>query len=554
MQHKNLKLEEYLQEVCNKITGSFGFNGALIFINHENELLFKHSGFDEYIDDFLKVNADENFSLCTKHGGQFKLIDNPILSCNNCPLKHSYENNSALYAPIFYNQKLVGSFTVSTSGYLAKDSDVLNLFKEIADEVNYTYENKKLKTEHSAFLIDLKNKDILISSLLNTSPVGIGFTRNRRLEFVNERFLEMTSYKEEEVIGVLTDLFFYKQSEFIRVGELIEEMGTEVKNMEVIWKTKNNTKIDVLLSFMKVDINGEGVLFVATDTTEIKNTSIKIKKQNERLHITENELKSTNKKLKEINKKLEKTNYELAFAKEKAEESDLLKTYFLANMSHEIRTPMNAILGFSNLLLNQHLPHEKKERYINIVHSNGNQLLTIINDIIDISKIDANQLELSNNHVNLIDLMEELYYQYSNKVKVEKMDISFELILEEQSEFICVLDKNRYRQIVINLLNNAIKFTDQGKVRFGFRHEVNTIVTFVEDTGLGIKPEMQKLIFERFRQANDAYSLNQGGTGLGLAICKSLVELMGGKMGLESIYGEGSRFYFSIPLRNKLDE
>ncbi|HBX49943.1 MAG: hypothetical protein A2275_04250 [Bacteroidetes bacterium RIFOXYA12_FULL_35_11] len=247
-------------------------------------------------------------------------------------------------------------------------------------------------------------------------------------------------------------------------------------------------------------------------------------------------------------------NYEhdLQEAKAKAEESDRLKSAFLANMSHEIRTPMNAIIGFSNLLGESHLSQVQKDEFIQIIQNSGNQLLTIINDIIDFSKIEVGQLNVIEKPFDLSEMMKELFASYQSEVFTKGKD---NIYLNHSGEFIgekCIIlsDEIRLKQVMANLLGNAVKFTKEGSIEFGCEiREKDNLVFYVKDTGIGIPEEMHNLIFEPFRQAGISSSHLYGGTGLGLSISKNLVELMHGWMWLESQPEKGSEFFFSIPYK-----
>jgi PAS domain S-box-containing protein len=235
-------------------------------------------------------------------------------------------------------------------------------------------------------------------------------------------------------------------------------------------------------------------------------------------------------------------------AKEKAEESDRLKTAFLNNMSHEIRTPMNGILGFSELLDDNELSSEDRTQFIKIIHNNSQHLLSVINDIIDISKIQSNQLTLSNVNFNLNHLFDELLITYENE-KILNKKTSVKFIVEkafDDNNSIIVSDDIRIRQILYNLLSNALKFTNTGFIKFGYTAIDGKLQFFVQDSGKGIAKEKQSLIFERFCQEEDTYTREFGGTGLGLSISKGLVELLGGDMWLVSDEGIGTTFYFTI--------
>jgi PAS domain S-box-containing protein len=240
---------------------------------------------------------------------------------------------------------------------------------------------------------------------------------------------------------------------------------------------------------------------------------------------------------------------ELIKAKEKAEESDRLKSAFLSNMSHEIRTPMNGILGFSKML-EENLESEKRTQYVNYIHSSASQLLNIINDIIDFSKIEANQLRLHINDFDLNVLMNDLYAQFESERMAQgksNLTLSLSIGLDKPDCFIQG-DDLRIKQVLSNLLSNAIKFTHKGTVEFGYKlANNNKLNLYVKDTGIGISENKQNIIFEKFRQEDESFTRQYGGTGLGLAISKGLVELMGGEIGVRSERNKGSLFYFTIP-------
>lgn len=242
-------------------------------------------------------------------------------------------------------------------------------------------------------------------------------------------------------------------------------------------------------------------------------------------------------------------NYEdqLKQAKEKAEESDRLKTAFLHNISHEIRTPMNAIVGFTALLDEPDLDSNTRKHFINIIYQSTNQLLGIISDIVDISNIEIGQVKLTISEVNLNVVISNLYEQYKITADQQKVLFHYESKLPESNAVIHT-DKTKLVQIISNLLNNAFKFTRQGTVQFGYRLKEREIEFFVRDTGIGVPPEKQQRIFDRFYQIENDSARQYGGAGLGLSISKAYVELLGGRIWLESTPGKGSEFRFTHPV------
>ena len=231
----------------------------------------------------------------------------------------------------------------------------------------------------------------------------------------------------------------------------------------------------------------------------------------------------------------------------RATESDRLKSAFLANMSHEIRTPMNAIIGFSELLDDESQDIEDRTIFVKLIQKNGEMLLNLINDIIDISKIEANLLTVKKRPVKLSGFLNEINIHYHESVLSKKeKKIEFTLNNEVDSESIILTDEHRLKQILDNLIGNAIKFTSHGSVLLDVKSDGGFIHFSITDTGIGIPHDQQVTIFERFIQSEQAYKMNFGGTGLGLAISRNLIELLGGTIKVESELGKGSRFYFYI--------
>lgn len=236
---------------------------------------------------------------------------------------------------------------------------------------------------------------------------------------------------------------------------------------------------------------------------------------------------------------------ELKKAKEKAEESDRLKSTFMANMSHEIRTPMNGILGFADLLKTPNLSGESQKRYIEAINSSGKRMLDIINDLIDISKIESGQLEIKKENSDITELLNELIMFFTPDAK--KRGINLSLNIQLPDKFIVETDKTKLAQVITNLLKNALKFTgEKGNIELGCGiQDKNNLRFFVKDTGRGIRKEISDKIFERFRQGDN--SDEHEGVGLGLAISKAYVELLGGRIELKSEPGKGSVFSFTLP-------
>ncbi|MFN8208076.1 MAG: ATP-binding protein [Bacteroidales bacterium] len=276
---------------------------------------------------------------------------------------------------------------------------------------------------------------------------------------------------------------------------------------------------------------------------EYKRLFDNLKKKNEEFQALNQELANSLFRSREMNEALE-------LARFRAEENDKLKTAFLNNMSHEIRTPMNGILGFSDLLVNRELPEEKKKEYGRIIKASGEQLMHIIDDILDISKLEAGQVRINESSYQLNQLIHLAGAIAENQVRVKGKKINIRVITAlPDGRDVFTGDKTRVMQILNNLANNAVKFTNEGTIEIGYRQEKTTLVLFVKDSGIGIEPRLQKRIFERFIQTDETMKEATGGTGLGLAIVKGLAELMGGSVEVVSVPGKGSEFTVRLPVK-----
>ena len=380
----------------------------------------------------------------------------------------------------------------------------------------------------------------LTQILKSSNIVSIILDTKGRLTFCNQYLLDLTGYTRDEV---LNQNWFDK---FIKSDNVAELKEIFLKNSEENLKEQNENSI--------IDKNGKdytiswhNARLVNAKNQFIGFTCIGVNITDQRKY--EQELKDQILKFSELSGNYLIQNKELEKAKAKAEESDKLKSAFLANLSHEIRTPMNAIMGFTELLSNPSLNPDKKDLYINIVRNSGNHLLTIINDIIEISKIEARQVEQKKQDIDIDTFLDELY----NTIKVTiPSNKNIELKLTKTYSLkntIISIDDVKLRQILINLLNNAIKFTEKGTIKFGYIiTSSDKIDFFVEDTGIGIDEKYHSIIFDRFRQVDNDISKSQGGSGLGLAISKAYIELMGGKIQVNSEIGKGTNFSFTIPV------
>jgi signal transduction histidine kinase len=254
--------------------------------------------------------------------------------------------------------------------------------------------------------------------------------------------------------------------------------------------------------------------------------------------------------LKTQNTSTLKVHNDLKFAKEKAEESDRLKTYFLANVSHEIRTPLNAIMGFSSLLHDGTLSAEERNQFATLIHDNSNKLLDVMGEIFDIAQIESGIVTLQYEPCQVNGLLMSLASQFNiEKMLADKEHIGIRVKKSNKDAAFAILtDEHKLKQTLVNLIENALKYTEEGNIEFGYNLlEDRKVQFYVKDSGMGFQQEKLDILFERFRQFDEGHSRNFGGIGLGLTLSKKFVELLGGEMWAESTLGKGSTFSFTIP-------
>ena len=341
----------------------------------------------------------------------------------------------------------------------------------------------------------------------------------------NSSFCSLTGYSRDEILHKFIAELFSKSSlekNPIRFDD-VKKGQSVISEREIVSKSGMLIPIEMNTTFLK----SNHYFAVVRDMTERK----------------------------KVEEALIEKNKELMLAKKKAEESDQLKSEFLANMSHEIRTPMNGILGFSRMLGEDELDREQQQLYIEIIENSSNQLMRIIDDILEISILETKQVKVVNNPLNLNRLFLELFTIYDRQAKMNKTPLYIKTGLNDEQAMILV-DEIKLRKVICNLIDNALRYTNEGYVELEYKLINDTLVFHVKDTGIGIVKEKQKIIFERFSQAEKRLSKEYGGLGLGLSIAKENTELMGGTISVESEKGEGSTFTFTIPYNPvvRLDE
>lgn len=266
----------------------------------------------------------------------------------------------------------------------------------------------------------------------------------------------------------------------------------------------------------------------------------------QKLSKNEDVLKQSNEELNRSNLQIKKMNEDLIIARDEAEESDRLKTAFLQNISHEIRTPLNGIVGFVNLLQNEKSDIRKQKEYFDYIKSCSGQMVDLVNDIIDIAKIESGSLELNLSECNTSDFLADIENEFGRHAADKGLKFSID---DETGNAAFICDRGKIRQVLNNLVNNALKFTYAGSVSVKFPKSENCFVASISDTGIGIDENIKETIFDRFRQAEEGLMRTFGGSGLGLAISKGNLDFLGGKIWYSSKPGDGSVFSFSVPVQ-----
>ncbi len=459
-------------------------------------------------------------------------------------------NKSAIEKLGYTREKLLEIGLTGIDKYLSPETienmmNTINVNKFQVFETEHTpSKGSPIPVEISSSLIKYRGKEVILSvardisdrlkveeelrlvnRAIEQSPISIVITdKNGVIEYVNSSFTSITGYLPDEVKGKKTNILksgkqpesIYKDlwNTILAGKEWFGELLNKKKNGDLYWA-------DVSISPV-INLKGELTHFVSVreDITEKK-------------------------------KMLE----DLMAAKEKAEESDRLKSAFLANMSHEIRTPMNGILGFASLLKEPHLSESERENFVNIIEKSGERMLATLNDLIDISKIESGVVEIEYSELH-VHLELQLLFNFFNPEAAKKGLLLFYNFQKEKVDFTMKTDRLKVLAVMSNLIKNALKYTLKGNVEFGWKLENDQILFFVKDTGIGIDEKKKDAVFERFIQADISISRNFEGSGLGLSISKAYVEMLGGRIWFESVLGKGSEFYFLLPVsgNNKLKQ
>ena len=368
----------------------------------------------------------------------------------------------------------------------------------------------------------LKNSEDRYSKAFKSSPYSITITSVEDGKFieVNDAFTSIFGFTREEATtnsSIELNIWVNIEDRKWVISTLLD--GRDVSKKEFLFKKKNGEIMTGLFATKFIYINKESFIISSiNDITESKQAEL-----------------------------------ELIKAKEKAEESDRLKSTFLTNMSHEIRTPMNGILGFTELLKEPNLSSDDQQDFIQIIQISGARMLNTINNIVDVSKIESGLIQVDIKETNINEKMEFTYKFFKPEVEIKGLQFLFKNGLPSK-EAIIKTDNEKVYGILTNLVRNAIKFTYEGSIEFGYEKKGEYLEFFVKDTGVGIPQKQHQMIFERFRQGSESHNRGYEGSGLGLSIAKSYVEMIDGEIWVESEEGKGSTFYFTIPYNPVLVE
>ncbi len=500
-----------------------------------------------------KVKAEENEA---KFHELFSNVNDAIFIYNpdNFEILEANKATSEIYG--YGQDELIGMSCLKFSAEVEKSKSVIKLLIDKGQKVNVRFRHHKKKDGTDVF-VELSTFNIFVNGKSIFYSVSHNITDIRKSE------IELLKAKEkaEENEKLYKDLVQSSQN-------LIWKCDLEGNFifLNSAWENTHGYKIEEMLGrpfsdFQRPEVferdvveftkHLEGGSVNGYETTHITKVGTEITLIFNALPLFNafGEIIGTQGTAFDISK-LKKSELELLKAKEKAEESDRLKSAFLANMSHEIRTPMNGILGFAEVLKEPGLTSDQQHEYLEIIERSGIRMLSIINDIVDISKIESGQMTVKITETNINDQIDFVHSFFKQEVELKGIRLSVIKSLSS-AEAIIHTDREKLYSILTNLVKNAIKYSNEGSIEFGYSLKHAQLEFFVKDTGIGIRRDRQEAIFERFIQAEIVDKLARQGAGLGLAITKAYIEMLGGEIWVESEEGQGSTFYFTLPYKTE---
>ncbi|OFX87401.1 MAG: hypothetical protein A2W99_07105 [Bacteroidetes bacterium GWF2_33_16] len=543
--------------------------------SNENELLFQYKldGFDDKWSAWSKSSSKEytnlwegNYTFRVRASNIYDIISNEA-TYSFTILPPWYRTIVAFIIYMILAALFIYSVVRISLGRLrSANTELERLVQKRTSEINSQKEEILIQSQE----LEFQNQELEKLSIIarETDNAIVIVDPNGKLEWINEGFTRMYGYYLNELKSKYSDSFlgFSHTSNIkelfdhcikFKESRIYESLNIS-KSGQNIWAQTTITPI--------VDDNNNVIKVIAIDSdiSKLKMAEIEVLQQKDEIQQQRDFAQQQKQFIEQQNIELEKhrtrleqlvreRTADLEIAKERAEESDRLKSAFLANMSHEIRTPMNAIIGFSNILNETELSELEREELLQHIVNNSNTLLHLIDDIIDIAKIEAGQLTIDKKNCAINAILNEIFESISERKKNQlKKNIELRLIPGvENPSFYIYTDPLRLQQIISNLLDNALKFTEKGVIEFGYTLEdtskIPVIRFYVKDTGIGLNADQQTQIFSRFTKVeNDKKKLYRG-AGLGLAICKNIINLLDGEIFVESEINKGSTFYFTIP-------
>ena len=441
---------------------------------------------------------------------------------------------SSIALPLISEGLTLGALNIYAIEPDAFDAEEVKLLTELAGDLAFGIMVIRTRAEREQAEEVLQYQAYLLE---NVSDAIISFDMAEyRIVSWNQAAEALYGWRADEVMGKPTGKVIRAEYPHNLEGEALDQfLEKGVWEGQVIHRRKDGTAIDILITVSQIkdnDGNPVGAVAVNRDITERKRA--------------EEELRKYHEHLEEL---VEERTAELAVAMKRAEEADKLKSAFLATMSHELRTPLNSIIGFTGIILQGLVGplNDEQTKQLGMVRNSAHHLLDLINDVLDISKIEAGQVEIVAKPFDMREVVEKVVRTVTSQAEKKGLTLVAE-VTPEVGEI--TSDRRRVEQILLNLLNNAVKFTEKGEVRVECQVNDDYLVTHVVDTGIGIKPEDMGNLFEAFQQVESGLTRRHEGTGLGLSICKKLVEMLGGEIWAESKWGVGSTFTFTLPIRD----
>jgi PAS domain S-box-containing protein len=477
--------------------------------------------------DVIRGDGEQAFVVRDLHKSAYLASD---------PNVGAYSLKTYIGIPVKCQGRAIGSLCMVYQTDYEPTADDVDFIKLIG----YAMSNEEERKEDQRRITE---SEINYSSLFNTVRQAI-YIQNPDATFiaVNQGAVDMYGYERSFFQGKTPEVLSAPgMNDLNQVAEYVRLAFEGAPQRFEFWGLKKDGTVfpkDVWTIKGKYD-GREVLISLSNDITELKNKEELLRTQNRQLEEQAEQARQLNEVLREAILELEK-------AKEQAEESNKLKSAFLANMSHEIRTPMNGILGFLELLQEIDLTQEEQQKYVSLVNSSGQRLLRTINDIIEMSKIEAGQVDLNAQGTNLSEIMKDTFLFFKPRIEGKCLAFSYEEAITGDGALV-LTDKYKLEGILINLINNSLKFTKEGSIEFGNYPDGEKMVFYVKDTGMGIPKEHQSSIFERFSRGDLNLTRSHEGSGLGLAIAKAYVEILGGRIWLESVPGRGTTFWFSAP-------